>query len=148
MHDVAGLGGDDAVDVEVGAGENKALNDLPVAAGSRDSVVVAREGSIRFDANGDKLLELVRGRRYDGAPGSTDLRTIEFQRYQVVIAPSAHELRDNKTAKSQPTLLWLLVLQAAALAGNVAAEVEYAIALYNGTGTPKNEVAEIGRAHV
>ncbi len=76
-------------------------------AGSRDSVVVAREGSIRFDANGDKLLELARGRRYDGAPDSTDLRTIEFQRYRVVIAPSAQELRDNKAAKSQPTLALL-----------------------------------------
>jgi len=35
------------------------------------------------------------------------------------------------------------LLQAAALAGNVDAEVEYAIALFNGTGTPKNEAAAI-----
>jgi hypothetical protein len=34
-------------------------------------------------------------------------------------------------------------LQAAALADNVDAEVEYAIALYNGTGTPKNETAAV-----
>jgi len=33
------------------------------------------------------------------------------------------------------------LLQAASLADNVDAEVEYAIALYNGTGTPKNEAA-------
>ena len=33
------------------------------------------------------------------------------------------------------------LLQAASLADNVDAEVEYAIALYNGTGTPKNQAA-------
>lgn len=71
--------------------------------GRRDSVVVAQQGTIRFDARGDKILELLKGRRYDGAPGSSDLRTIEFQRYLVVIAPSARELKDNKAAKVQPT---------------------------------------------
>jgi TPR repeat protein len=35
------------------------------------------------------------------------------------------------------------LLQQAALADNLDAEVEYAIALYNGTGTPKNEAAAV-----
>ena len=35
------------------------------------------------------------------------------------------------------------LLQAAALADNVEAEVEYAIALYNGTGTPRNQPAAV-----
>ena len=35
------------------------------------------------------------------------------------------------------------LLQAASLADNVDAEVEYAIALFNGTGTPKNQAAAI-----
>ncbi len=73
-------------------------------AGGRDSVVVAEQGTILFDANGDKLLELQKGRRYDGAPGSDEFRTIEFQRYTVVIAPNTRELRDNKSAKLMPTL--------------------------------------------
>jgi hypothetical protein len=34
-------------------------------------------------------------------------------------------------------------LQAASLADNVDAEVEYAIALFNGTGTPKNQPAAV-----
>jgi uncharacterized protein len=34
-------------------------------------------------------------------------------------------------------------LQAASVAGNVDAEVEYAIALFNGTGTDKNEAAAV-----
>ena len=37
------------------------------------------------------------------------------------------------------------LLQAASLADNVDAEVEYAIALFNGTGTPKNQAGG-GRA--
>ena len=35
------------------------------------------------------------------------------------------------------------LLQAASLADNVDAEVEYAIALFNGTGTPKNQAAAV-----
>src|SRR5439155_22231790 len=35
------------------------------------------------------------------------------------------------------------LLQAATLADNVDAEVEYAIALFNGTGTPKNQAAAV-----
>jgi len=35
------------------------------------------------------------------------------------------------------------LLQAASLADNVDAEVEYAIALYNGSGTPKNQPAAV-----
>src|SRR5262249_25754174 len=35
------------------------------------------------------------------------------------------------------------LLQAASLANNIDAEVEYAIALYNGTGTPKNQPAAV-----
>jgi hypothetical protein len=35
------------------------------------------------------------------------------------------------------------LLQAAALGDNVDAEVEYAIALYNGTGTPKDQAAAV-----
>ena len=35
------------------------------------------------------------------------------------------------------------LLQAASLADNVDAEVEYAIALYNGSGTPRNQAAAV-----
>ena len=35
------------------------------------------------------------------------------------------------------------LLQLASLADNVDAEVEYAIALFNGSGTPKNETAAV-----
>jgi TPR repeat protein len=35
------------------------------------------------------------------------------------------------------------LLQAASLAGNVDAEVEYAIAMFNGAGTPKNQPAAV-----
>lgn len=73
-------------------------------AGDRDSVVVAEEGGISFDAYGNKMLDLFKGRRYDGAPGSDEFRTIEFQHYKVVISQTASTLRDNKAARVLPTI--------------------------------------------
>ncbi len=72
--------------------------------GERDSVVAAEQGGIRFDAFGNKLLELYKGQRYDGGPGSAEFRTIEFQRYTVVIARTSPALQDNKTARALSTM--------------------------------------------
>lgn len=69
----------------------------------QDSVVVAEEGAITFDAAGDKLLQLFKGRRYDGAPTSPDFRVIDFQRYTVVVSQSSRTLSDNKAARGLPT---------------------------------------------
>jgi lipopolysaccharide export system permease protein len=69
----------------------------------RDSVVVAEEGTITFDASGDKLLQLFKGRRYDGAPGSDEFRVIDFQRYTIVVSQTGSEVRDNKAARTQST---------------------------------------------
>lgn len=77
-------------------------------AGDRDSVVVAEEGGISFDAYGNKMLDLFQGRRYDGAPGSEEFRTIEFQHYMIVIARTAATLHDNKAARVLPTSELLL----------------------------------------
>ncbi len=74
---------------------------------SRDnssSVVVAREGSVILDQRGDKLLELGRGRRYDGEPGGKDFRTMDFQRYVVVVSRNEKALVDNKSARVLSTL--------------------------------------------
>ncbi len=71
--------------------------------GSTDTVVVAEQGAIVFDARGDKLLQLFRGRRYDGAPGADAFRTIDFERYTIVVSQSAREATENKSARSMPT---------------------------------------------
>ncbi len=72
--------------------------------GNQQSVVVAQEGAVTLDQRGDKLLELDRGRRYDGEPGGADFRTMDFQRYVVVVSRNEKELTDNKSARVLPTL--------------------------------------------
>ncbi len=72
--------------------------------GALHSVVVAQEGMVTLDERGDKLLELGRGRRYDGEPGGKDFRTMDFQRYVVVVSRNEKELVDNRSARVLPTL--------------------------------------------
>lgn len=73
-------------------------------AGKRgDSVVVAEEGAVTVDASGDKLLQLFKGRRYDGAPGSDEFRVIDFQRYTIVVSQTGKEAGDSKAARTQST---------------------------------------------
>jgi lipopolysaccharide export system permease protein len=62
-------------------------------------VVLAREGTVRIDARGDKLLQLYDGRRYDGMPGSPEFRIMDFERYTVIIASNTKELAENKSAR-------------------------------------------------
>lgn len=73
-------------------------------AGDRqDSVVVAEEGAITIDAAGDKLLQLFKGRRYDGAPGAPDFRVVDFQRYTILVNQNPRQLDDNRAARAVPT---------------------------------------------
>ncbi|MEO0317804.1 MAG: export transporter permease LptF [Pseudomonadota bacterium] len=72
--------------------------------GGLQSLVAAQDGKVVLDERGDKLLELDRGRRYDGEPGGENFRTMDFQRYVVVISRNEKELVDNKAARVLPTL--------------------------------------------
>lgn len=71
--------------------------------GERDSVVAAEEGTVEITPEGDRKLELFRGRRYDGAPGDKEFRTIEFQRYTVLMSSSGNVINENKAARSLPS---------------------------------------------
>ncbi len=71
--------------------------------GGQHSVVVAQEGSVSIDERGDKLLELGLGRRYDGNAGGTDFRSMDFERYVVVMSRNERELTDNRSARSLTT---------------------------------------------
>jgi lipopolysaccharide export system permease protein len=57
----------------------------------KDSTTVARSGSLRLEANGDRFIVLDDGRRYEGKPGSTEYRIVEFGRLGRRIEPA--ELR-------------------------------------------------------
>jgi lipopolysaccharide export system permease protein len=49
------------------------------------NVVVSKNGHIQSQTNGDRFVVLEDGRRYDGEPGRSDFRIMEFQRYGVKI---------------------------------------------------------------
>ncbi len=72
--------------------------------GGLQSLVAAQDGTVTLDERGDKLLELDRGRRYDGSPGGEYFRTMDFRRYVVVISRNEKELVNNKAARVLPTL--------------------------------------------
>jgi len=68
------------------------------------AVALAREGTVRIDEHGDRLLQLYDGRRYDGMPGSPEFRIMDFERYTVIIASNTKELAENKSARVLATV--------------------------------------------
>jgi lipopolysaccharide export system permease protein len=89
-----------------------------------ESVVAAAEGEIGVGADGMRLLTLLRGRRYEGLPGTPGFRVVEFGRYsipldqpvQTTMSPSTaralttSELLRDPTALHRGELLWRLGL--------------------------------------
>lgn len=58
----------------------------------RLGVVVAREGHVETQANGDRFLILENGRRYEGLPGAADYKVMEFQRHGFRLEPSQAQM--------------------------------------------------------
>lgn len=94
----------------------------------RLSVVVASQGLMERQPNGDRFAVLLSGRRYDGTPGTPNFRVTEFERYAVRIEAkevSTLELTPKVTPTAQlmaqPTranrgeLAWRLGLPVSAL---------------------------------
>jgi lipopolysaccharide export system permease protein len=57
----------------------------------KDVVTVARSGMLEQTDNGDRFIVLAEGRRYEGEPGTSDYRIVEFERLGRRIEPA--ELR-------------------------------------------------------
>lgn len=70
----------------------------------RTNVVVAKEGSIRTDKNGDKLLVLENGMHYESTPGQADFQLMDFERYSIVIAAKEKAIFSAKSTRAWPTL--------------------------------------------
>ncbi|NMM38966.1 MAG: LPS export ABC transporter permease LptF [Glaciimonas sp.] len=68
----------------------------------RNSVVVAKEGTIEIDDRGDKFLVMRKGRRYEGVPSMPDFRLMEFERYSVLVTANTQAVVGDKTARSLP----------------------------------------------
>jgi lipopolysaccharide export system permease protein len=69
----------------------------------RASIIVAKEGLVETDANGNKFLIMEKGRRYEGVPNQADFQMMEFERYRVLISSKGSTLEDDTSAKSLPT---------------------------------------------
>ncbi len=68
----------------------------------RSSVVVAKEGMIEIDKNGDKFLVMSSGRRYDGLPTEPDFQMMQFEKYGILVSGQTKATAGNKSAKSLP----------------------------------------------
>lgn len=67
------------------------------------SVVVAKEGTMEVDPQGDKFLVMHQGRRYDGVPTQSDFQMMEFERYGVLVARQSQMMVGDVTARALPT---------------------------------------------
>ncbi|HUL56758.1 MAG TPA: LPS export ABC transporter permease LptF [Usitatibacter sp.] len=72
----------------------------------RLGVIVANKGFVETAPNGDRFAVLLNGRRYEGAPGTLDYRTVDFERYMIRIEP--REVKKEATKTSGLTTLELL----------------------------------------
>jgi len=68
----------------------------------RQGVVVAAKGHVEMTENGDKFMVLSQGRRYEAAAGSTEYRTMEFERYWIRVE-TAESLGMTKSARNLTT---------------------------------------------
>lgn len=66
-------------------------------------VMVASRGYVETADNGDRFLVLLKGRRYEGAPGSAEYRIFEFERYAMRIEIATGGAR-APTARTTPTV--------------------------------------------
>ena len=73
----------------------------------RNSIVVAKEGSITNDQNGDKFLVLHNGMRYENVHGRSDFRLMDFERYSIVVASKAKAILGDTSARALPTMALL-----------------------------------------
>jgi lipopolysaccharide export system permease protein len=95
----------------------------------REGVIVAAEGVIEVQPNGDRYLVLLQGRRYEGLPGQAQYRMLEFDRYAIRLDTRPDTPLAELGAKAKPTqkllaepnpvhrgeLLWRVGLPVAAL---------------------------------
>jgi lipopolysaccharide export system permease protein len=69
----------------------------------KDSVVVAKEGTIEFDKDGNKFLVLHQVRRYDGVPNQSDFQLMEFERYGLLVSSESKAVVGDTSASGLTT---------------------------------------------
>jgi lipopolysaccharide export system permease protein len=94
----------------------------------KSGVTVSREGFIETNADGDRFAVLLHGRRYEGVPGTSEYRVMEFERYAQLIQAremtgggrspktvSTLELLESPTREHRAELMWRIGLPLVAL---------------------------------
>ena len=87
---------------------DKEVNNVFVQSTERNKmgVMVAERGYVETAENGDRFVVLLKGRRYEGTPGTLDYRTVDFDRYALRIEPR-EAVRQAPPNKALSTLdLW------------------------------------------
>lgn len=73
------------------------------ARNGKDSVVVAKEGTIEIDKDGNKYLVLHEGRRYDGIPNQSDFQLMQFERYGLLVSSESKSIVGETSASGLTT---------------------------------------------
>lgn len=69
----------------------------------KNSIVVAKEGEMTVDKDGEKFVVMSKGRRYDGTPSQPDFQMIEFERYGLLVANQSQAVAGDKSARALQT---------------------------------------------
>lgn len=69
----------------------------------KNSVVVAKEGERITNADGDNVVVMTKGRRYDGAPNQADFQMIEFERYGLTVGRQSPTAAGETSARALTT---------------------------------------------
>lgn len=71
------------------------------------SIVVANEGTVKFDDQGEKFVLLQNGRRYDGTPSTPFFDLMQFESYGIRVVSRTMPFIGDRPARSQPTSVLL-----------------------------------------
>ncbi len=94
--------------VESFAGEQNTVSNIFMQSteSQKQGVMFAQHGYQNIAKNGDRYLVLLNGRRYEGLPGSTEFKIVEFERYAVRIEP--YEAKFTAPSSKSLSLLELI----------------------------------------
>lgn len=123
-------GADRVFFVEAVSGEEAIVRNIFVSSMQQGKlgIMVASQGFQEIQPDGSKFLVLLKGRRYEGTPGTPEYQMMEFERYSVRIesreagrvkdspkAMSVVDLIANPTNQAKGELLWRIGIPLAAL---------------------------------
>jgi lipopolysaccharide export system permease protein len=73
----------------------------------KNSIVVAKEGERMLDTDGETVVLMSQGRRYDGMPDQADFQMVEFERYGLMMSQQLPIATDDRPARALTTMALL-----------------------------------------